>query len=384
MTQRVLRTDRQTVGKARRLDNGTLVAPARLTRVGVFTYHDPTTNQTWRELRRPEEVFNADSMASFELVPLLDEHHPEIDFGAVTADNVQRIAVGAVGAAAQDKTDPNYLSAPISVWKADAVSKVEGGKQELSCGYFCDREPAPPGAKYFDPVLNQDMSYDFEQKNIRGNHVAIVAAGRAGPGARILLDGSQEAAIHQHAGTPGTNKEAKQMEKIVIDGVTYEVTAQVRDVINKLSAASAAEAAKLKTDADAVRGERDGLKAQVTTLTADLAAARDPKAIEAKVSERLEVVKLAEAHGIKADGLDLAGVQKAVIEKLSPEIKLTADASPEYVKGVFSTLTATRKSVASAVGNLVVDATQIKGNESSNRAADFRGEFFKPRTHETK
>lgn len=376
MTQRVLRTDRQAF-KAQRLDNGTMRAPARLTRVGVFTYHDPTSGKTWRELRRPEEVFSADSMASFELVPLLDEHHPEIDYGAVTSENVTRIAVGAVGKATPDASDPNYLSAAISVWKADTVVKVESGKQELSCGYFCDREPAPAGATYFDPVLKQDLAYDFEQKNIRGNHVAIVAAGRAGPGARILLDGSQEAAIHQDAGE--TRKEASKMEKITIDGVGYEVTAQVRDAINKLTANHTAESLKLKTDADSVRGERDGLKVQVTTLTADLAAARDPKAIEAKISERLEVVKLAESHGLKADGLDLAGVQRAVIEKLAPEIKITADASAEYVKGVFSTLTATRKSVSSAIGAVVVDAAHVKGPEArDDMAKAARDRFFKP------
>lgn len=56
--------------------------------------------------------------------------------------------------------------------RPEAVDAVQSGKREISCGYECEYVP------------NGDGTYT--QRNIRGNHVAVVERGRAGKRAAIL------------------------------------------------------------------------------------------------------------------------------------------------------------------------------------------------------
>lgn len=369
MTERVQRADRSSLSKAKRLDSGALVAPARLTRTGVFTYHDPNSGRTWRELRLPEEVFAQDSIASFELVPVIDDHHPEIDGGAVNARNATKLAVGAVGHVTKDAQDPNYLSGTVTIWDAGTVDKAEGGKRELSCGYFCDREKAKPGSIYSDPVTKLDSPYDYIQRNIRGNHVALVQVGRAGPGARLLMDGANVVEIQT---------DGEDMHKIVIDGVTYEAGAQgaqIAEALSKVESQHKASLAKLNADSDSIRGERDALASKVGQLETELKAASDPKAVEARVAERLEISEIAKSHGVNADGLDLHGVRRSVVAKLSPETKLDGQ-SNDYVAGVFTALVKSKgRSVASAVGRVSVNADSLPATKT-DRASELRKAFF--------
>ena len=54
---------------AEKTAEGFLVARAPVTSIGVFSYRNPDGSER-RELRLPEEVFNADSLASLRLKPL--------------------------------------------------------------------------------------------------------------------------------------------------------------------------------------------------------------------------------------------------------------------------------------------------------------------------
>lgn len=379
MTQRVLRIDRVALPKAERLDSGAVRAPARLTRTGVFAYTLPD-GSTVRELRLPEEVFKADSIASFEILPLTDGHHPEIDQGDVNTRNARNLAVGACAGIKQDVSDPQYLSATVSVWDQRMIEKIDRGTQELSCGYYCDREQAPKGSVYKNPITGDSEPYDLIQRNIRGNHVAILPVGRAGPGARILMDGQDESAAIRldHKGNQiPTTKENRTMEKITIDGVDFEVSTQAKQAVLKSVAGIQAEASKLKANLDTAQGERDALAGQVSKLTADLAAATDPKAIQARINERMEIERIGTAHGIKADGLDMDGIKRAVVAKLAPSVKLDG-MSADYVAGVFATTIATKgQSVAAAIG-AQIPAVQVAKLDTSGKspAQAARDRFF--------
>lgn len=373
MTQRVHRFDRASLPKAVRLDSGAIRAPARLTRTGVFTYVT-ADGRTVRELRLPEEVFHKDSIASFELLPLTDNHHPEVDRGDVNARNVKGLAVGAVSNVRQDENDPQYMSGMVAVWDAATVSKVEAGKVEISNGYYCDREPAAPGSIYKDPITGDSTPYDFVQRRIVGNHVALVDVGRAGPNVKILLDGKEDTPAFRldNQGNQVPQKEST-MEKIKIDGVEFEVSTTVKQAAEK---AINDRQAKL----DTVSGERDALKTQAADLQAKLDAALDPKAIEAKINDRLEVERIATAHGLKADGKGMDAIKREVILKLNP--KATLDGmSADYVSGVYSTLVAAKgQSVTTAIGAVVPAVTRADnaGNPNQTRAEAHRAEFFKP------
>lgn len=116
-------------------------------------------------VQRPEaEVFDRAAVASFEGKPVCDEH-PEED---VTPDNYGRYMKGVCRDVRRGDGDlSNCLVADLVIYDADLINKIEAGKREISCGYDCLWNPT------------SDSSYD--QLEIRGNHVAVVDKGRAGP-----------------------------------------------------------------------------------------------------------------------------------------------------------------------------------------------------------
>lgn len=108
------------------------------------------------------EVFSDKAMASFENKPICIEH-PDHD---VNAENHNELAVGFVRDVhkGEDNGKP-VMMGTLVITDKDAVEAVESGEyKELSCGYDCDI----------------DDDDNPQQRNIRGNHVALCKHGRAG------------------------------------------------------------------------------------------------------------------------------------------------------------------------------------------------------------
>ena len=116
------------------------------------------------EVYRPEaEVFSPETIASFEGMPVTNDHPPEgVDIGNIRAlqkghaHNVRRGA----------GEDADLLLADLIITDPVLIDLILGGKREISCGYTY--ELAEENGQYI-------------QRRIRGNHVAVVDAGRAGP-----------------------------------------------------------------------------------------------------------------------------------------------------------------------------------------------------------
>lgn len=113
--------------------------------------------------RSPEEVFSAETLASFENKPITIEH-PDED---VNVENYKDYSVGFVRDVKQGKFDgQDVILGTLVITDKDAIEGIENGEHvELSCGYDCDIEDGDDG---------------YQQKHIRGNHVALCEAGRAG------------------------------------------------------------------------------------------------------------------------------------------------------------------------------------------------------------
>lgn len=116
-------------------------------------------------LRDPRELQK--SLRTWEGLPLHIEHH--ID----SADEPRKLTrVGAVGTGAV--WNAPYIDAPLTVWDRAAIDAIEDRSfRELSCAYRYDPD--------FTPGRYEGVEYDFVMRNIRGNHVALVEEGRAGP-----------------------------------------------------------------------------------------------------------------------------------------------------------------------------------------------------------
>jgi hypothetical protein len=112
----------------------------------------------------------AASASSFEAVPLMMTHV------STTADQPNKPLIAGVVSNVRWKAP--HLVGDVCVWSADAINLIESGEQrELSCGYAyrCDMTPGTIDGEHFDGRM----------LDIRGQHVALVAVGRAGPGVTV-------------------------------------------------------------------------------------------------------------------------------------------------------------------------------------------------------
>lgn len=311
---------------------GFLRAPAALTRTGVFIYRN-ADGTTRGELRLPEEVFHPDALASFRLAPVT-LLHPAVP---VTAANVRDVQVGSIGDTVTQ--DGDKVVSNIAINDKRAVDEVLSGRaQQLSCGYDCELEMTP--GEY------QGQHYDAIQRGIRGNHVALVPAGRAGPSVGVRLD-AQDAMQVDPAQTSGA------LVKTKIGGKEFDVSDEVAHAVIRADEQHAqalagkdaelklarSETEKATARADAAQAKADSAEAAAKKAEQARADAADPKRFHGAVEERVELLsKVQRVLGTdeskklaKADKKDL---QVAVLAKLAPDFKADGK-SEDYLAARF-------------------------------------------------
>lgn len=111
--------------------------------------------------RSESEVFDPAAIASFEGKPITNDHPREL----LTIDNVQ---LHTVGHAQNVRREGDNLVADLLFTDKPSIMAIQSGKREVSSGYNCLWEPL------------DDSKTQWEQKEIVGNHVALVTKGRAG------------------------------------------------------------------------------------------------------------------------------------------------------------------------------------------------------------
>lgn len=131
-------------------------------------------NRIYYGLRDPDEL--AKAAPTFNGLPVLLDHHQ------VDAENPKKeFTVGSTGT---DATfDGVYLKNSMSITDAEAIRAIEDGTaKEISCAY---RFTPDFTAGEFEAQDGQKIHYDFVMRDISGNHVALVAEGRAGHDVRV-------------------------------------------------------------------------------------------------------------------------------------------------------------------------------------------------------
>jgi len=191
-------------GETTLTDEGYIKARSIVTRCGVFLYKN-ADGTIRKELRHPDDVLRPESLETIKMIPVVNGHPPE---RLVTADNAKRLAVGYTGETVE--TEMPYIVANILVTDKSAVEEIKDKrKNELSLGYTTDL--IEDSGMYFGEP------YEFRQTNIRYNHLALVDQARAGPQARISLDGDDAEEILQEEAQVA-NKKAR---KVKIDAQEY-------------------------------------------------------------------------------------------------------------------------------------------------------------------
>lgn len=149
-----------------------------ISKVGVFPYLGselgaPDPDKVYYVYRPQEELSNPDTVASFNLVPFINEHE---FLGKDGTPPEQKGVQGTTGENAH--FDYPYLKNNLQVYSTFLQELIDSGKVELSPSYRCDYD--------FTPGVFDGQKYDAIQRNIRGNHLALVDKGRTGPDVAVL------------------------------------------------------------------------------------------------------------------------------------------------------------------------------------------------------
>lgn len=372
-------SDRLTLDKPRRNADGFMAIHARAARTGVYQYLgreiDPegahfAADQIVNVYRPPEEVFDKASLGSFVGKPITDDHPSE----AVTAANWRDLARGTTMAAKREVADDGeYVGFDLAFMDADLITKIDDGKRELSNGYAARLDVE-------DGIAPDGTEYQAVQREIRGNHVAVVDAGRAGSSCRIgdaaacapipsdqvkkllvdqrTYDAARDAAKNKL--DDAQNGDAKVPKIILVDGHQIDISnvdvaeATIKTLQDKVTAAIQ-RADKAEADVATLTTDKATADAKVTTLEKQLADSKPTPAMLRDAAKRYaDTLGKAKALGVTvADDADEAQIMQAVVaDKLGD---LAKDWSADQVAASFAALTKDAKPVEDSKPDLLRD-----------------------------
>src|ERR1700733_11546507 len=162
------------------------VKGTNISKVGVYPYSgaqigspELEPDKIYMVYRPEEELSHPQAIESFKLIPFTDEHAMlgTVD-GTIPAE--QKGVHGVVGEDVYFEYP--YLKANVKVFSNKLKDLIDNGKKELSIGYRCLYEYNP--GVYTDN--NKNEPYDFVQRELRGNHLALVEEGRSGSDVAVL------------------------------------------------------------------------------------------------------------------------------------------------------------------------------------------------------
>lgn len=158
-----------------------------LSKAGIFPYSGaqlgitgPDADRIFQVLRPPEELADPACIESFKLIPWVNDH-------TMLGPNLQKVTDQAAAAEAKGVHgvvgenvffEGGTLYGNIKAFSDSLAELINTGKRELSAGYRC----------VYDMVAGvfEGQHYDAVQRQIRGNHLALVKAGRMGPGVAVM------------------------------------------------------------------------------------------------------------------------------------------------------------------------------------------------------
>lgn len=158
-----------------------------ISKAGIFPYSGRQLGLTGADadrifnvLRPPEELGAPECVESFKLLPWIDDH---VMLGPVAQEMTDRALPaekkGIQGVIGEDVFfKDGTLYANIKAFSSTLAALIQAGKRELSAGYRC----------IYDMTAGvwNGLRYDAIQRNIRGNHLALVSEGRMGPDVAVM------------------------------------------------------------------------------------------------------------------------------------------------------------------------------------------------------
>lgn len=154
-----------------------------VSKAGIFSYVGaklpgaPEPDRIYRVYRPVEELAMPETLASIRLLPWMDDHAMLGKKGqANTVPAEQKTISGVTGENVYVEGDTLYAN--LKLFSESFANLIDSGKKELSLGYRARYDWSPGTCEYGE--------YDCVQRNLRGNHLALVGDGRCGPEVAVL------------------------------------------------------------------------------------------------------------------------------------------------------------------------------------------------------
>ena len=305
-----------------------------ITRIGNFTYkssevpvegnHDGIVN-----IQRDEaDVFAEETMKSFEGKPVTINHPKEF----VTPLNWKELAHGHLQNVRRGEGNQSDLMiSDLLITSEDAIKLVKAGLREVSCGYDAQYEQIKPGLG--------------KQKEIIGNHLALVVKGRAG-GRCAIMDSACKCCGNCMCGEHKNDKEEKSEMK------TKKSTA-VRDALCRLLPS-------LKPVFDSVKDE----DLEAVTIGAENEGGSDLAAAQAAAAEAKEAaVQAVEAAKEAAEAV--ANINQPEVPVAEEQVEGDADESDPM-----AALSAKIDALDMKIQSLIDAITEEEGEESQEEVVN--------------
>lgn len=298
---------------------GYLKTTAKITKGGVLQYYgreigltDSRANRLVDVNRTIEELSKPDTLKSIDGMPITITHP---DKKSVDATDWKNKTVGHVQ---NPRADGNYIVCDAYIQDASAIELLKNKDiRELSVGY--------------ESADIQEENGKFYHKNIKVNHVAIVAEGRAGSDCRLndskpkiganLMPKKNKLLALIDSFRKRLNDAEGELSKEEINKMIDELTKQLEEVQGK-------EDEESKTKADELQKQIDELKAKLETLNdEEPTAGEDDKdaRITALTAELEQVKKERDEYKARVEELEAEKDKDSVMNDAKarfPKVKL--------------------------------------------------------------
>ena len=247
---------------------------------------------------RPEsELSSQDCIDSFKLIPWIDDH---VMLGSEDAGLTPSEQKGVQGVIGQDVYfDGTTLRGNIKVFSEAMANLIANGKKELSCGYRCRYE--------YSPGVYNGQEYQYVQRDIRGNHLALVENGRMGPDVAVLDHLTFTIDSKEFQPMAEENKEAEKSEMTL-----EEIHKFLEEVLPKL--------AKIQELTGSVKSEESSEEENDDTVYDDEEEKADEEVDKAVKDECAKDEETKEKEG--ETGMDAAAIAKLVQKNIAKKSKL--------------------------------------------------------------
>ena len=294
-----------------------------ISRSGIFPYlgrsisRDAEPDKIYNVYRPEEELSNPEAVASFKLIPFVDDHTMLGDKPGTTPAEEKGIH-GSTGENVEFRD--GVLYANLRIFSESLKRLLSEGKTDISLGYRCVYEKA-------SGVFN-GKAYDYIQRKLRGNHLALVDNARCDVSVldeQLAFDHFDLALDKREFDM--ADKETEERFKKTEDGI--------KAIMDRMDARDAKDAAEEKEKKEAEdKKAKDALEFKATTSKATLGDGKgvcDEEEEKKKKEAEDKAAKDADEKKEKEEGMDAAikTLSKSVEDLTKNGLKILAGQAAE-------------------------------------------------------